>query len=233
MGFVAEALDPVQVGFNPGGWFSKRYGTGFTPPSGLRNIRYYPFRGMERSTESLVITPSGKEEEYYGYLIPHGEANTLSSYLTSSSKTTKYTRPDVYYVYCPSFPARESIQYMRDHDYAIPRTLHPVLTLPQLKSGYESIGAYLMFSSPKFAWWTGTVLSISQVKKLGLKYAGPTEVQVAISLMACVRWMLKNKNQGVLSPEELPHSTIIEWCRPYLGNLVSRRVRNIHQDLGQ
>lgn len=227
LGFIAEGLDPVQVGYRPGGWIEKNLGKGFIPPTGSKNVRFYPLRGMDIETNSLIITPQQKEMIYKGMMIPHGEANTLSLYLSEKS-----SRPDVYYVYLPSYPGRFSIQNMKQSDYSMPKHIHKVLTLPEITEGYDSIGAYLMFEenerNKSWGWWTGTILSTDDVRRYGSKYAGPTEVQVCISLLACIKWMLKNRRRGLVAPEELPHKTIVEWCKPYLGKFVSKRVKSIH-----
>lgn len=228
MGLIAEGLDPIQIGFRKKGWMDRKLGSGISPPEGAKNIRFYPIRGVDAVTKSLVITPNGTPTTYKGMLIPHGESNTLSKFFTVGGN-----RPDVYYVYLPSFPARESIQNLKSQGYMIPKKVHKVLTLPEISEGYDSIGAYLMFGggaskSAPSGWWTGTILSVADVKKLGIKYAGPTEVQVAISLLACVRWMMKNRRRGILSPEDLPHRTIIGWCKPYMGKFISRKIRALY-----
>lgn len=219
MGFIAEGLDPIQVGYKPDqGHINKILGPGLTPPEGEKNIRFYPIRGIDQKIQSLVLSPKGIQTKFKGFMIPHGEANTLSLYLTYEN-----TRPDVYYVYLPSFPARKSINDMKKNKYVAPSLSHPVLTIPELKDiGYDSIGAYLI--GDKINWWTGTVLTVRDVKNLGIKYAGPTEIQVAISLLSCIKWMLRNPKRGVLSPEYLPHRTIVKWCTPYLGRYISQRV---------
>jgi homospermidine synthase len=37
--------------------------------------------------------------------------------------------------------------------------------------------------------------------------------------MAGVVWSLRNPRSGVLEPDDLPHSGILELCAPYLGEL--------------
>ena len=48
-----------------------------------------------------------------------------------------------------------------------------------------------------------------------------TTLQVAISVIAAVLWIIENPNKGVLTPEDLPHEYILNIARPYLGNSIS------------
>lgn len=230
MGMIAEGLDPIQVGHTQKGRnavdevIGKK---GYT----YQNIKYYPLRGISKTLPTVAISKSNKEITFEGFLIPHGEANTLSRYLTVEDHA--YT-PNVYYVYRPSEPTLLSLEILKERNYKHQPHIHPVLDQRHLAhSGYDSIGANLIFGADathplgKYDWWTGTVLSMKDVKKMGLKYAGPTETQVAISFLACVKWMLENPAKGVCSPEDLPSLKIIEWCKPYLGTFVNRKIQKV------
>lgn len=225
MGMIAEGIDPIQVGHAQKGRsivdevVGKK---GYTH----QNIKYYPVRGVSKTVPSVAISKSKKIIPYEGFLIPHGEANTLSRYLTTGNYT-----PNVYYVYRPSEPTLHSIEILKERNFVHQMHIHPVLDQRQLSgTGYDSIGAHLIFKDKSsntltnWEWWTGTVLSIKDVKKMGMKYAGPTETQVAISFLACVRWMLENPFKGVCSPEDLPSLKLIEWCMPYLGTFVNQKI---------
>jgi homospermidine synthase len=51
-----------------------------------------------------------------------------------------------------------------------------------------------------------------------------TTLQVAVSVMACVQWMIDNPNQGLSVPDDLPWKTILELAYPYLGLIHSASV---------
>lgn len=222
MGMIAEGIDPIQIGHSRHGnneidrIINKK---GYQ----IQNMKYFPVRGMSKKVKTITITKNNKEIITEGFLIPHGEANTLSKFLSSGDYT-----PNVYYVYRPSEPTLHSIENLKKRKYIHQPVMHPVLDQRQLsRSGYDSIGAFLILG--EYNWWTGTVLSIGDVRKMGMKYAGPTEVQVAISYLACIKWMLNNTRKGVCSPEDLPSLDIIRWCKPYLGSFINRRVnKNIN-----
>lgn len=69
------------------------------------------------------------------------------------------------------------------------------------------------------SFWTGTILSIDETRDLGIKYSGPTTVQVGISLLSAIHWMLKNKNKGLVYPESIPYREILKHSFPYLGRI--------------
>jgi len=48
-----------------------------------------------------------------------------------------------------------------------------------------------------------------------------TTMQVAISVVAAVSWMIENPNRGVVVPDDLPHDYVLKISRPYLGNWIS------------
>ena len=224
-GMIAEGIDPIQVGHSKKHLITEYnfrtiddlIGKKGYPASS--NLKYYPIRGVDRSTNTLVLSDKGEEILSEGFLIPHGEANTLSKYLSTETYT-----PDVYYVYHPSDVTIRSIDILKKRKYHQQKYIHSVLDQTQLyHRGYDSVGAYLIFGEEvPFGWWIGTVLSVSDVKKMGLKYAGPTEVQVAISYLSCIKWMLENPREGICSPEDLPSEYILELCMPYLGKFYSR-----------
>jgi homospermidine synthase len=214
LGFVAEARDPVQIGH---GTHEKSIPGEIIPRDGPRNMIFLPKRGMDVRLRSFV--PGGPIE---GYAIPHGEANTLSLTLTSKNDYGVY-RPSVYYVYQCSEIAQKSLEWMRKNDYHMQPNWH-VLSLPEIKSGYDAVGALLCFADGR-TYWSGTILSVPQVKKLGYKFSGPTTVQVAISIISTLRWLLKNKSLGFMTPESVPWKEILSTCKKFLGSIVCKEVK--------
>jgi homospermidine synthase len=79
----------------------------------------------------------------------------------------------------------------------------------------------------KGKWWYGTILSIEQTKALGFVFSGPTAVQVASSLYATALWILSNpinQKRGLLFPEQLNSQFILEKSKPFLGDIVFKKV---------
>ena len=74
---------------------------------------------------------------------------------------------------------------------------------------------------PYNAWWTGSDLSIEESRRL-VPHQNATTMQVAISVVAAVMWMIENPERGVVVPDELPHDFILKISKPYLGKWISK-----------
>ena len=150
--------------------------------------------------------------EFEGYTIPHGEANTLST------KLSKYGyQPTVYFIYQPAEFARQTLEAMRP-TYQLPSA--EVVYAPDIEEGADIIGA--LIHTPTMRWWCGNTFGIEDTKKLGLKWSGPTTIQVAISILSALRYMIKHPKLGFITPEALP-LTVLKDCINILG-CVSRKL---------
>ena len=47
-------------------------------------------------------------------------------------------------------------------------------------------------------------------------------MQVAISVVAAVSWMIENPARGVCVPDDLPHEYVLKIAKPYLGRWISK-----------
>lgn len=210
-GFQAEALDPIQIG-NGSNRKDDKHGIVHG------NMRIYPVRGMDCTCSSVVVDLDDKPIEINGYMIPHAEADTLSRFLTE-----KDYRPTVFYVYECSEIGKESLDYLRERDYKpIPLEKCYVVENDDITSGYDSLGALLIFKDR--VWWCGTILDISETRKLGFKHSAPTTVQVATTMTTAIHWINKNRKEGMILPEELDWKYVIDNSKKYLGKLVSKEI---------
>mgnify|MGYP003353514110 FL=1 len=75
---------------------------------------------------------------------------------------------------------------------------------------------------PYHSWWVGSALSIEESRRL-VPHQNATTMQVAISVVAAILWMIENPNQGVLVPDDLPHDFVLKIAKPYLGKYISTR----------
>lgn len=220
IGLQAEGIDPVQVGW---GSFEDQ-AVGFTPRQGEKNIRFFQKRGVDAVHNTVGLDYEGNPKYFKGYMIPHGEANSLSRTLTY-----KGYRPSVFYVYDPPECAKESIKMFKKNDYNIITKTH-VLRGNDIKSGFDSIGALLMFNGTgevpdKTLWWTGTVLDIKDVRKMGFKYTGPTVIQVVANINACVEYMMEHPKNGLMSPEDFDWKLMMKKISKYLGKIHSKEIK--------
>ena len=213
VGLIAESLDPIQMG--------KGHHENKGPKGSIdvRNMRIIPTRGIDKTAWSYSPGRNHNGGAFEGYTIPHGEANTLSHYLSEPGY-----RPSVYFVYQPCPSARSSIREMRNNDYHPPNDdFTYVIPLPEIKDGYDAIGA-MLWSDKYPSWWSGCILDVKDIIEMGCKYSGPTTIQVAISLISAIKWMLKNSNEGFITPENLPYKEILKNSTKYLGKIHSAQI---------
>jgi homospermidine synthase len=99
--------------------------------------------------------------------------------------------------------------------------LQPKLRIMQdeITSGADILGALLMGHAYN-SWWTGSVLSIEESRRL-VPNQNATTMQVAISVVAAATWAVEHPDRGVCSPDDLPHEYVLGIARPYLGQSLS------------
>ncbi len=234
VGLLAEALDPIQIGKGKG--IGKSDFLENIEHSDFNNIRIFYKHGIDIKTKAIAPDPfyhsseqvlknqfeKGSEnqgKEYEGWVIPHGESGTLSFKLQSENY-----RPTVYFVYEPALNARiflENLKLAPEKANIVKNLEYRVVPLPEIKSGADMVGAAIY--SDYGVWWSGTILSELDVKKMGLTWSGPTTIQVAISILTALKWMIKNPKLGFITPEDVPLK-VLEECEPFLGKIICEKL---------
>jgi homospermidine synthase len=154
----------------------------------------------------------------HGMVVRHGEAFTISDRLTVWQDGRAVYRPTVHYAYCPADVAIASLNELRGCDYQLqPRAR---ILNDEITSGSDILGALLM-GHAYHSWWIGSDLSIGESRRL-VPHQNATTMQVAISVVAAVLWMIENPARGVLVPDDLPHEYILKISKPYLGKFISK-----------
>jgi homospermidine synthase len=153
----------------------------------------------------------------HGMVIRHGEAFTISDTLTVWEGERAVYRPTVHYAYCPCDSALVSLQEMRGSMYRLQPRLR--ILSDEITAGSDILGALIM-GHPYRSWWTGSDLSIEESRRL-VPHQNATTMQVAISAVAAVMWMIENPRRGVCVPDDLPHDYILPIANPYLGRCLS------------
>jgi homospermidine synthase len=156
----------------------------------------------------------------HGMVVRHGEAFTLSDRLTVWENGKAIYRPTVHYAYCPSDSAIASLNELRGYDYKLQEKQR--IMNDEIIKGSDILGALIMGHQYN-AWWTGSDLSIEESRRL-VPHQNATTMQVAISVVAASIWMIENPNQGLCTPEDLPHEYILNIAKPYLGKFISKPV---------
>lgn len=150
---------------------------------------------------------------YFGNLVAHSENNTLPNYLQKDSYN-----PSTYYVYrsCPE--SIESLNKSIKNNYKMLSNYH-VLRSDEVASGYDSVGALLLFND-KSAYWCGTIIDNEYAKKIS-PVINSTTIQVACGVLSGIEWVLTNPNMGVIFPESVDDKFVFKLCKNYLGMMYS------------
>ena len=213
-GFYEEGIAPTEMG-----WGTHEQ----TLPSGARQHHTGPRNqicltqyGMNTWVRSWV--PGG---EIMGMVIRHGEAFSISDYLTVyGEEGDAIYRPTVHYAYCPSDSAIASLHEIRMRNYKLQDRWR--IMSDDIVSGRDALGCLLMGHDYK-SWWIGSTLDIEEARRL-VPHQNATTLQVAASVLGAVFWMLRNPHEGVHVPDELPHEEIMKVAQPYLGPIRSQPV---------
>jgi homospermidine synthase len=228
--FAGEMLDPVMITNSK---LTKKVFEDedfILPKNGPKNVMFINKRGCDFKSTSYILDDSGKKRKYKGYIIPHGETNSMSLML----KKTGYDLPVMYYCYKPSDIADETLKQVKKNKYkplGEGIDFYHVMELSELKKeGWDCVGLYLKFSGGECGdldWFVGSCLTVKFVKDV-LKYehGTPTTIQVAIFIINMLENLVKNhKNLGLVYPEEVPgYKKILKQCFPYLGIVYNQKI---------
>lgn len=214
VGFIDEATLPTEIS----------WGT---------HERALPYHASTRekkaSTQIILPIPAyqvrtqsyePKGGMFTGYCIPHAEAYSIANALRIGSAYV----PSVYYSYLLPDTAKLMTHYL---DYALnkehlPKREH-VLRADEIKGGYDSVGVLVFFRQQQKGkekafkkYWVGSIVDNEMAKAISPEI-NCTCMQVGISVLACVEWMLRNPHRGIMEPDEVDTDFIIEFCRDWLG----------------
>lgn len=210
MGLYEEGIAPAELGWGThenhppiGGELHQR---------GPKNQAYLTTKGIDTWVETWV--PSGPIK---GMVIRHGEAFTLSEYLTHSENGEAIYRPTVHYAYRPCEEALVSLEDLKERKMQMPpfeRIMNDEIT-----QGKDELGC-LLLGHDLGAWWIGSILDIEEARTL-VPHQSATTVQVAIGVVAAVMYCVENPSKGICYAEHLPHDFVLKIAKPYLGEFVS------------
>lgn len=212
-GFFEEGVAPVELGWGTHEHYVPE--GAYFHTTGPRNQICLASVGIKTRARSWV--PSG---EIIGMVIRHGEAFSISDRLTIWKNGRAVYRPTVYYVYCPCDAAINSIHELEMRQYHLQKKQR--IMSDEIIDGRDELGVLLMghdFTS----WWCGSLLDIHEARRL-VPHQQATTLQVAISIVSAVMWMIKNPNRGFLLPDDIDHEEILRTARPYIRPFVSKSV---------
>lgn len=186
----------------------------YRPPVGPRNQIFLAQMGMNTWVRSFV-----PGYEIVGMVIRHGEAFGISDKWTLRKNGKVIYRPTVHYAYLPCDETIMSLHELRGLNYEMQSRLR-ILQDHEITSGEDILGALLMGHNYN-SWWTGSILSIEESRKLA-PGQNATTIQVALGVIAAVMWMIENPRKGFCLPDDLPHDYVLKIAKPYLGKFVSK-----------
>lgn len=209
-GLREEGISPAELGW---GMHEKEIPLVVNvPPYGPRNQIFLSQMGMNTWVRTWV-----PHEEIVGMVIRHAEAFSISDHLTVWEKGLPVYRPTVHYAYMPCNETIASLHELRCRNYEL-QSKQRIMS-DEITGGEDILGALLMGHRYN-SWWTGSILSIGESRKL-VPHQNATTVQVAIGVVSAIMWMIENPHESVCEPDDLPHDYILNIARPYLGKFVS------------
>lgn len=212
-GLYEEGIAPAELGW---GTHEKHMPEGIMfHNEGPKNQILLKSRGMDTLVRSWV--PSG---DIVGMVIRHGEAYGISERLTLWQDSKPIYRPTVYYAYCVCDSAIASLYELKMRQLE----LQPKLRIlnDEIIEGLDELGCFLLGHDFQ-AWWIGSLLDIKEARRL-VPHQSATTVQVAISVVAAVNYMIKFPNEGICLPDDLEYTEILNFAKPYLGKFISKPV---------
>ena len=209
-GFYEEGVAPAELGW---GTHEKQLPVNaYEHPSGPRNQIAIAQPGATTWVRSWV-----PHFEIQGMVIRHGEAFTISDHLTVWNGEKALYRPTVHYAYCPSNEAIVSMRELEMLNWKL-HTNQRIMN-DEITEGDDRLGVLLM-GHPYKSWWTGSLLSIEESRRL-IPGQSATTVQVSSAVYAAVAWAMKNPARGLLVPDELPWREVLAYAEKYWGGIHS------------
>ncbi len=212
-GLFEEGIAPAELGWGTHERFAPK-GTMFHK-AGPQNQVCLESMGIDTLVRSWV--PSG---DIIGMVIRHGEAYGLSERLTVRENGAALYRPTVYYAYCLSDSAIASLYELRMRQLEMQPKLR--ILNDDIIDGQDELGCFLLGHDFR-AWWIGSLLDIHEARKL-VPHQNATTVQVAVSVVASISYMINHPNEGICLPDDIDHEEILKFSKPYLGKFVSKSV---------
>ena len=171
-GFYEEGIAPAEMGW--GTHERKLPHDAWQHTAGPRNQICLERFGMNAFVRSRV--PSS---EIVGMIIRHGEAFSISEFLTVKGARGKAVyRPTVHYAYLPCEYAVASLDEVREQDFVMHEKWR--IMRDEIVCGYDELGVLLMGHDFQ-SWWCGTILDIDEARRL-VPGQNATTLQVAASV---------------------------------------------------
>lgn len=209
-GFFSEGTQPAELGW---GTHEKE----LPPDAGRHEFGCGAAIYLNRSgSTTRVRSWTPLEGPYQGFLITHGESISIADYLTVPNGGGPHYRPTCHYAYHPCDDAVLSLHELNGKNGALQGRKR--LLMDEIIKGVDELGVLLM-GNKRGVYWYGSRLSIDVARRL-IPYNNATSLQVTVAVLAGVIWALENPTKGVVEPEYMDFSRVLEIANPYLGEVV-------------
>ena len=209
-GFVSEGQQPAELGW---GTHEKNFPRdGRRHDFGSQSAIFLAQPGC--ATRVRTWTPLAGN--FYGFLITHGEAISLSDYFTVKDGAQIVYRPTAHYAYHPCDDALLSVHEFAGKNYQLQASKR-ILMDEISPGGIDELGV-LLAGHKKNAYWYGSQLTVDEARKLA-PYNNATSLQVTSACLAGMIWAMENPNSGLIEPDEMDFRRPLEIMRPYLGTV--------------
>ena len=203
---------------------------------------YLEFRSPAAQIKGRTFYPGGA---FDGFLVPHEETVSIAKSLEIRENGRAVYRPTVLFLYRPCAYAEAYFRDARVNDYPNPDPSRPldcenengrtiirgyvypadteIVYQEKLASGTEYVGVLLLGEHFEPVWvGNRTEPSFLYKKKKGSYWQTPTITPVAVSALAAVCWMLKNRDRGgIYFPDDIKeYSYIIKTAEKSISRTI-------------
>ncbi len=207
-----------------------------------RDKGFLEFKSLAADRKCRTYSPQGYFE---GFLVPHEETITIAKSLEVRENGEVVYRPSVLFVYEPCEYARRYFAGAKVNDYPNPDPNKPqdcenengktiirgyeypdnceIVYQEKIAAGTEYVGVLLLGERFEPV-WVGNRVEPSYLykNKKNSYWQTPTITPVAMSALAAVCWMLKNKEKGgIYFPDDIPdYKYIIGLAEKYISKTI-------------
>lgn len=203
---------------------------------------YCEFTNLAIDKKCRTYYPGG---EFTGYMVPHEETITIAQALEVKENDKITYRPSVMFLYLPCDYAIQYLEQSKVNEYPCPDPTRPmdcedingtwitrgricpndseILYLEKIESGTEYVGVLLLGEKFQPVWVGNRIEKDFLTKdKKSSYWQTPTITPVAMSALAGVCWMLKNKNRGgIYFPDDVPdYKYIIKSAEKHISKTI-------------
>ena len=205
---------------------------------------FLEFKKIAADKKCRTYYPGGV---FDGFLVPHEETVSIAKSLEVKEDETVVYRPTVVFLYSPCVYATEYFKSAKVNEYPEPDMTKPldcendngktivrgyvypqnfeIVYQEQLAAGTEYVGVLLIGDNFEPV-WVGNRIEASYLykNKKDSYWQTPTITPVAMSALAAVCWMIRNKEKGgIYFPDDIPdYGYIIKTAEKYISKTIYR-----------